>query len=148
MHAAGAGHRLGPFEVLVGEWEVSAPAFPGASGRATFAWIEDGAYLLLRSTAPAPAPDSTWIIGGDDAAAQATALYYDSRGVARVYQMRVEGDTWRVWRDAPGFAQRYEGTISADGRSIRGAWEMSEDGDRWRHDFELNYYKDSGATDR
>ena len=27
--------------------------------------------------------------------------YYDSRGVARVYQMSLEGGIWKLWREAP-----------------------------------------------
>src|SRR5262249_12800446 len=34
-------------EVLIGDWEVEVPQFPGPRGRATFEWLEDGAYLSL-----------------------------------------------------------------------------------------------------
>jgi hypothetical protein len=45
--------------------------------------------------------------------------YYDSRGVARVYQMSLDGGAWKVWREAPGFWQRYTGEISEDGTRSR-----------------------------
>ena len=30
---------------LIGEWEVEVPESPGQRGRATFEWLEGGAYL-------------------------------------------------------------------------------------------------------
>jgi hypothetical protein len=127
------------FDVLIGEWDVEVPQFPGARGHATFAWIEDGAYLRLQSDAPDPAPSAIWIIGSDDSAESRTALYHDSRGVARVYRMSLDAAIWRIWRDAPGFCQRYTGTLNSDGGSIRGAWEKSADGSVWEKDFDMHY---------
>ena len=68
-------------------------------------------------------------------------LYYDSRNVRRVYRMSVAGGIWKMWRDAPGFNQRYTGTISDDGKTIGGQWEMSPDGINWEVDFDLSYTK-------
>ncbi|MEU6720487.1 hypothetical protein ABZ897_54310 [Nonomuraea sp. NPDC046802] len=51
------------------------------------------------------------------------------------------GREWRLWREAPGFWQRYVGTISEDGTTITRAWEASADGRQWRHDFNLTYVK-------
>jgi hypothetical protein len=61
------------------------------------------------------------------------------RGVHRVYTSTFDGRTWRWWRDAPGFNQRFEGVI--DGATITGAFEMSEDGETWRKDFDVVYRK-------
>jgi len=127
------------FDALVGEWRVEVPQFPGQRGHATVAWTEDGAYLRLRSDVPDPAPDAVWIVGGDDSAESCTALYHDSRGVARVYRMSLDAGTWRIWRDAPGFCQRFTGKLDADGGSIRGAWERSADGSVWEKDFDMVY---------
>jgi hypothetical protein len=124
---------------LVGEWTMEAPQFPGGGGRSVFAWLEGGAYLQQGSSAPDPAPDSTWIIGCDDADDSCTALYHDQRGVSRVYRMTLRDGVWLVWRHAPGFSQRFTGTLSEDGRTIRGAWERSADGSTWEHDFDLIY---------
>ncbi len=62
--------------------------------------------------------------------------------------MSLEDGVWKVWRDAPGFFQRFTGRFSEDGRSIEGAWERSADGSDWSLDFEGTYTKvDSrGAT--
>jgi hypothetical protein len=37
------------------------------------------------------------------------------------------------------FAQRFTGTITDDGRTIRCRWEISHDGTTWEHDFDLVY---------
>jgi hypothetical protein len=130
---------LEQFAALVGVWEMEAPQFPDGRGRAVFEWMEDGAYLVQRSFAPDPAPDSTWIIGADDAEDSCTALYHDERGVWRVYRTSLADRIWRVWRDAPRFSQRFAGRLSDDGGTIRGAWEASKDGSTWEHDFDLIY---------
>jgi hypothetical protein len=56
-----------------------------------------------------------------------------------VYQMAFDDGAWRMWRDAPGFSQRFSGVFSDDGNSIRGTWEKSADGSTWEHDLELVY---------
>jgi hypothetical protein len=132
---------LEQLQVLTGEWIIEVPQFPGEQGRATFEWLEGGAYLRFHAETPDPAPDATLIIGRDDSGDVYTVLHYDSRGVSRVYQMTFAGRDWRMWRDAPGFFQRFAGTVSEDGRSIRAAWQKSSDGSRWEHDFDLIYSK-------
>jgi len=46
---------LKQLEVLIGDWEVEVPQFPGPRGLATFEWLEDGAYVCFHSDAPDPA---------------------------------------------------------------------------------------------
>jgi hypothetical protein len=132
---------LKQLEALIGEWEVEVPQFPGPRGRATFEWLEDGAFLRLHTDAPDPAPSATLIISRDESSGTYTVLHYDSRGVSRVYQMTFDGGVWKIWRQAPGFWQRFAGTISDDGESIRATWEKSPDGSGWEHDFDLIYRK-------
>ena len=55
--------------------------------------------------------------------------------------MSFDGGVWKIWRQAPGFCQRFAGTFSDDGESIRAAWEKSPDGSGWEHDFDLFYRK-------
>ena len=141
---------LARLDVFVGEWVVEArfpgqPAPPGAAGygpvaRSWFEWALGRQFLLQRTEVPVPeAPDGLMIVGADPESGGYTQHYYDSRGVARVYQMSLAAGVWKVWRDAPGFWQRYTGLISADGTSVTGAWEYSPDGVSWRHDFSLTY---------
>jgi hypothetical protein len=132
---------LKQLEALIGEWEVEVPQFPGPRGRATFEWLEDGAFLRLHTDAPDPAPSATLIISRDESSGTYTVLHYDSRGVSRVYQMTFDGGVLKIWRQAPGFWQRFAGTISDDGESIRATWEKSPDGSGWEHDFDLIYRK-------
>ena len=130
---------LEQLQVLIGEWTVDVPQFAGQRGRAAFDWLEGGAYLRFHTETPDPAPNATLIIGRDESGEAYTVLYYDSRGVSRVYQMTLASRAWRMWRDAPGFSQRFTGTISQDGSSIRAAWQKSRDGSSWEHDFDLIY---------
>ena len=132
---------LKQLEVLIGDWEVEVPQFPGPRGLATFEWLEDGAYVCFHSDAPDPAPSATLVIGRDESSEVYTVLHYDSRGVSRVYQMSFGGGVWKLWRQAPGFWQRFSGTLSDDGSSIRAMWEKSPDGSTWEHDFDLIYNK-------
>jgi hypothetical protein len=57
---------LRQLEALIGEWRVEVPQFPGQHGRATFDWLEDGAFLRCHSDAPDPAPSATLIISRDE----------------------------------------------------------------------------------
>jgi hypothetical protein len=131
--------RLSP---LIGEWSMHTSLGP-AVGRASFEWALGGQYLLERTGVPdAPeAPDGLAIIAVDQ---QGSYLqhYYDSRGVTRLYSMTFEDGTWTLLRDKPDFtplefAQRYVGQLSADGDTIDGRWEISDDGTTWRVDFTL-----------
>lgn len=143
---------IGRLGVLVGEWKTEAsftagffgpgsPAVSGA-GNTTFQWLEGEHFLIQRSSAEDPgAPTAIMIIGAGETPETLEQHYYDSRGVARVYQVNLEGGVWKIWREAPGFWQRYTGAISEDERTITGAWEKSADGSEWEHDFELNYAK-------
>jgi hypothetical protein len=65
----------------------------------------------------------------------------DSRQISRIYQMSLSDGVWKLWREAPGFSQRFTGTFSGDGRTISGRWEKSTDGSQWEHDFDLTYTK-------
>jgi hypothetical protein len=138
--------RLAP---LVGRWSVQ-PKVPGLGSAWTeFSWHEGGLFLRQYSDveeippeAPQPWRESapfptTALIGLDDAADEFTMLYADARGVHRVYRMTFDGRVWTIWRDAPGFGQRFTGTL--DGDAIDGRWEIRTDGGNWRLDFEVAY---------
>jgi hypothetical protein len=58
-----------------------------------------------------------------------------------MYRMSLDGGVWRQWRDSPGFSQRFVGTLSQDGGTIKAYWEKSSDGVNWKHDFDLTYTK-------
>lgn len=140
---------LTPLAPLVGAWEMalSNAAFlpdPAATAKslASCAWVQDGAFLEIRMGDPPPRPPAArWLIGRDEATPTYTMLYSDARGVSRVYAMSFAAGVWQIWRDAPGFAQRYAARLSTDGTTIRGHWETSRDGATWEHDFDVTYTK-------
>ena len=137
---------LQSLSALIGEWlvEVKLPSKPPVRvlGRMSFGWFKDGAFLVMRTQFDDKAvPDSTFIIGKDDAAEEFAASYFDVRGVSRIYRMRFDGGVWRMWRDVPGFSQRFEGRISEKGGAIAAFWEKSADGVHWQRDFAVNYTK-------
>ncbi|WP_066366553.1 hypothetical protein [Herbidospora mongoliensis] len=142
---------LARLDALVGRWSLQ----PHVEGVGT-AWTEfswDASGLFLRQLTDAdPMPDTTpsgWrenapfptttLIGLDDATDEFTVLYADGRGVHRVYGMNFTDGRWTMWRDAPGFNQRFTGTLSADGDTVDARWETSADGATWTLDFELTY---------
>jgi hypothetical protein len=121
--------RLAPF---IGAWHVKA-SLSGDTGKATFEWILGGRFVVQRVEIAHPdAPDTLAILAHEDDGY--VQHYFDSRGVVRRYEMSIEGGVWTLWRDEPGFAQRYTGTFSADGNTIEGAWELNG-----AKDFDLTY---------
>jgi hypothetical protein len=143
MTDQGALDALVPF---VGEWRMtSGPVSdPADAPRAltTFEWLRGRRFLVQRWEVDHPeAPDGIAIIGVGDAKAAYRQHYFDSRGVARVYDMTFAGRVWTLQRHAaaPDFSQRFTGTFSADAGTITGRWQRSGDGIGWAHDFELTY---------
>lgn len=130
---------------LVGEWDMkisNASFLPSLSevinAPASFEWYEDGEFLILKQGTD-ETPHATWIIGRDQDADNYTILYFDDRHFSRIYEMSFESDVWKIWRNAPGFVQSFEGKVSADKNTITGAWGKSADGQKWEHDFDLTY---------
>jgi len=135
-------------DAFIGEWSTEASLAPGVTGRTVFEWVLGGQFLVERSEVPdvPDAPDSIAIIGVDRDGTAYTQHYFDSRGVARVYGMTFRDGAWTLLRDAPDFTpldfwQRFTGRFSADGGTISGRWETSQDGSTWEHDFDLTYRK-------
>ena len=138
---------LKQLEVLVGDWEMEisdASFLPGpsdtAKGLVSFEWLQDGAFLAMHmGDKPPGPPDAIWLIDRDESTPDYTVLYYDSRRVSRIYGMSFSDGVWKMWRESPGFWQRYEGKLSNDGNTITAYWEKSSDGSHWEHDFNLTY---------
>ena len=87
------------------------------------------------------APDSISIIGCDAANGTYFQLYSDDRGVSRVYQMAIGEGEWRLWREGEPFPQRFTSRFENDGKTIRGRWELAEDGTNYRTDFDLTFIR-------
>ncbi len=145
---------LKALEGLVGEWEVelsNASFLPQPSdtvkGAVSFEWVQSEAFLLMRMGDKPPGPPTAmWLISRDESTPGYTVFYYDARSVSRVYQMSFSDSVWKMWREAPGFWQRFEGKISKNGQIITAHWEKSSDGTRWEHDFNVTYTKVNQVT--
>ena len=150
---------LAPLDRLVGTWttEATHPAMPGVvvHGTAIIQWLEGGQFLIHRAHNDHPDfPDSLSVIGrmghdrvdsaggavpADAGQPQLHMHYFDSRGVFRVYEASIDGTSWRVWRDAPGFSQRFTGTFSDEGDTIVGRWQLCRDEVHWADDLRITY---------
>jgi len=143
---------LEALQPLVGTWDVSV-TFPGGeplSGAVTeFEFMDGGLFLIQRWTVPVPeAPDGIALIGHDEGSGKLLQHYFDTRGVARVYEMSLQDGVWTLERTTPdfsplGFWQRFSGTFSEDGRTVEGAWEICHDEATWEHDFGMTYTRRS-----
>jgi hypothetical protein len=145
-------YPLEPLEPLVGEWrmEASISGEVMGVGRSTFEWLDDRKFVVQRTEGDltedaneqwqqnSPLPTIV-VIGLDDSSHGYSHLYADARGVHRVYEMSLSDGVWKIWRDAPGFFQRFTATISDDGDTITGYWEGSGDGSDWSHDFDVTF---------
>ena len=142
-----------PLERLIGTWDFDTSVRGRFLGRGwtTFEWLEDGAFVLQQADdVPDPQTPREWsdnspmpvraVIGWDDTTAECTQLYSDARGVFRIYRMRLTDQALTIWRDAPGFFQRFFGSFH-DESTIAGAWESSPDGATWEPDFDMVYRK-------
>lgn len=140
---------LSPLAFLIGSWktEVSNASFlddpkTTLTGKASFKWYGDKSFIVMRSetsgSGPAKPPKAIAIVNLDDTNKEGSMIYYDERGVSRIYTMNIKGNKWKLWRKAPGFSQKFEGTISRDKKTIRAAW-FAKEKTSWKKDFEIVY---------
>jgi hypothetical protein len=144
-------------EKWLGHWttEMTHPALPGVvvHGAASLEWLEGKRFLIQRArTDHADFPDSIAIIGftgadrvdGGSRKLQAdqtelTMHYFDSRGVFRVYDARVEQEAIHFSRSSPGLSQRFTGTFPDGGDTLHGIWQMQQDDQSWADDLKIIY---------
>jgi hypothetical protein len=132
---------LQPFDALIGTWatEATHPKFDGAvPGSTTFEWLEGGHFLVQRSRNDHELfPDGISIIGAPEAGDGLVMEYFDSRGVRRTYGISLAHGVLRIWRDAPGFDQRFTAAPSPD--VFMGQWQLATTPEDWRDDLHLIY---------
>src|SRR4051812_1595316 len=97
-------HCLEPFNVLIGEWKSIGkhPAMPGVElhGKATFEWLEGGAFVIMRTHVDhKDFPDGIAIFGSDDSEEQFRMNYFDERNVSRQYTSTLNNTVWKWWRN-------------------------------------------------
>jgi hypothetical protein len=131
--------------MLVGKWTMlgNHPAFSAAAhGISTFEWLVEDALLVWHFDWEQPGPPSAVsVIGRDDSGDGCCVLYSDERGVGRIYQMKLEGSVWEMWRLSAGFSQRMTGNFGDDGNTIRVRGQLSRDGSHWEPDLDVTYSK-------
>jgi hypothetical protein len=150
---------LEAFNPIVGTWTTKAshPASPGVvvHGTVKIEWLEGERFLMHRARTDHPDfSDSISIIGfterdridtvaGAEHQAttkpQLTMHYFDSRGVFRVYSVSIDEQALRIWRDAPGFSQRFTGSFDDGLATIDGLWQVCEDDRHWNDDLQITY---------
>jgi hypothetical protein len=81
-------------------------------------------------------PAWDFVFGRSDARDRFVVLYHDDRGVARVFELAIDGDTWTMTRTDPDFHQRLLARV--DGDRMVGQTDASDDqGATWRKDFDV-----------
>jgi hypothetical protein len=132
---------LEPFAALVGTWSTEAthPLHDGVvPGSVTYEWVEGGHFLVQRSHNDHELfPDAISVIGAPEAGDGLVMEYFDSRGVRRTYGVSLEDGLLRIWRDAPGFDQRFAATLVAD--AFEGRWQLARTPGEWEDDLRVSY---------
>ncbi|MEO8577436.1 MAG: hypothetical protein ABI556_12070 [Gemmatimonadales bacterium] len=62
-----------------------------------------------------------------------------SRGVFRIYESAIDDISWPWWRGAPGFSQRFTGTLADGNSTIAGLSQLSRDNVHWDDDPKITY---------
>src|SRR5262245_29420705 len=135
---------LEPFAALIGDWSMEAthPAFDDivVRGRVRFEWLAGERFLIQRAENEHPTfPDTRCGIGGMEGDEHLSMQYFASRGIHRLYRIEFDGTELRIWRDAPGFAQRLTAKLSADSTTLEGVWELNENDQGFRDDLAIKY---------
>jgi hypothetical protein len=91
---------LSNLEALVGKWslEILFPADPASPlrGSVSSERLEGRAFLVMRSGIDWSGPSgSVAVIGRDDKAETYSMLYFDARGVSRIYEMSFGDGVWK-----------------------------------------------------
>ena len=132
---------LEPFEALIGTWDTEAKhrlVDAVVRGSVTLEWLEGGHFLVQRSRSEHELfPDGISIIGAAEGSDGLVMEYFDSRGVRRTYSVSIEDGVWRIWRDHPGFDQRFAATLGED--RFEGVFQLAETPGEWQDDMKVTY---------
>jgi hypothetical protein len=132
---------LEPFDALIGTWDTEAKhrlLDEVVQGSVTFEWLEGGHFLVQRSHNDHELfPDAISVIGAPEAGEGLVMEYFDSRGVRRTYRVSLDDGVWRIWRDQPGFDQRFSATLRQD--YFEGLAQLAETPGDWQDDLKVIY---------
>ena len=119
------------------------PLFDGVvPGSITFEWLEGGHFLVQHSRNDHELfPDAICVICAPESGEGLVMEYFDSRGVRRTYGISLEHGVLRMWRDAPGFDQRFSATLGHD--TFEGLVQLARTPDDWQDDLKVTYRRRS-----
>ena len=81
-------------------------------GSTTYEWLEGGRFLIQRSRNDHERfPDAICLIGSPETGVGLAMESFDSRGVRRTYGVSLSDGVLRMWREHPGFDQRFSATL-------------------------------------
>jgi hypothetical protein len=129
---------------LIGTWrtEGTHPDVPDTTfhGRASFQWVQGGAFLIMHSEIDeAEIPSGVAMFGSDDGAERIYMLYFDERGVSRKFDVTVGVTEVTCRRDHPKFSQIMRLRVDGGRDLLFGSGRRSEDGAAWQDDLSLTY---------
>ena len=132
---------LEPFDALIGAWDTEAKhrlVDEVVQGSVTFEWLVGGHFLVQRSHNDHELfPDAISVIGPPEDGDGLVMEYFDSRGVRRTYRVSLDDGVWRIWRDQPGFDQRFSATLGQD--YFEGLSQLAETPGDWQDDLKVIY---------
>lgn len=134
------------FSQLIGEWEYTMyncwfleTMDTQVKGFTTIDWLFD-AFVVFRSSDANKKPNDVWVIGYSEPQKKYQMFYNDERGVARIFNMTLDGKTLIFLREDEDFYQRITLEIQID--RIHSIAEASDDkGKTWRKDLEMLHVK-------
>ena len=135
-------------DFLLGEWrtEGTHPQLAGQTlnGRTSFKRHEGGAFVIMRTHVDHPEiPDGMAIIGSDDGAGTFAMVYFDERGISRLYDLTI-GERTLTWRrDDPQLAQTNTIKAGDDEDILIGKGRMSQNGGAWGEDLSQTFHRDA-----
>jgi hypothetical protein len=131
---------LQQFDALTGTWatEATHPMVDAVvPGSVTYEWLERGRFHIQRSRNEHELfPDAISVIGAPERG-DGLVMEYDSRGVHRTYGVALDDGVLRMWREHPGFDQRFAATLAPD--AFEGLWQVAETPGEWRDDLRVIY---------
>jgi hypothetical protein len=132
---------LEPFDALIGSWatEANHRLVEGiVTGTVTYEWLEGGHFLIQRShTDHELFPDGISVIGAPETGDGLVMEYFDSRGVRRTYNISLQDGVLCIWRDHPGFDQRFSAKV--DDEVFEGVFQLAETPGEWQDDMKVTY---------
>jgi hypothetical protein len=133
--------ELDPFDALIGTWTTEAThplveeVVPGST---TYEWLEGSRFVIQRSRNDHELfPDAIGVIGVPEAGDGLVMEYFDSRGVRRTYGVSLDEGIFRMWREHPGFDQRFAATLAPD--NFEGQWQLARTPGDWQDDLKVTY---------